>query len=151
MDCVVPESKRSRSNRVANAVQLRVLALTARRERVNDTYNDVLRKLLRLGGRTSQSKSEKAARPAGGKPWVVKDVEFPSGSRFRMKYKGTVYEARVVDGKLRDEQGRQFHSPSQAAIAISETNVNGWRLWECQLPGSAVWERIDDMRKRRTY
>ena len=114
-------------------------ALTARRTTESVTYNDVIRSLLGLNATSATT------RP--GAIWVYKDVAVPVGTRFRAHYKGQTHHGEieprglVVEGVLRS-------SPSDAAKAITNTNVNGWTFWECQLPGSSRWRAISSLRDR---
>lgn len=48
--------------------------------------------------------------------------------------------ALVVDGK-------PYDSPSAAAVAITGNAVNGWRFWECRLPGKSGWQLIGGLRR----
>lgn len=42
--------------------------------------------------------------------------------------------------------GSPVGSPSEAAHKITGTNVNGWRFWECRLPGETRWRVIEALR-----
>lgn len=110
--------------------------LTARRRSEEMTENDVLRALL---GLTKSSRETRGAVTAGGgAAWISKGVVFPHGTEFRATYKGQQYTAVVRDGALA-LNGKRFSSPSAAAISITGNPVNGWRFWECLLPGSTKW------------
>lgn len=121
-------------------------ALTTKRSKEQDGYNDVLRRLLNLG-EASVSKSTKQGK-AEGRPWVVKGVSFPHGTEFRFFHKGHQNLARVKEGMLVLENGEQHLSPSSAAKSITRTNINGWNAWECRLPGHPGWARMDSFRRR---
>lgn len=117
--------------------------ITVRRTNENITPNDVLRELFGLKPRQEPI----AQKIPSGKPWVAKGVVFPHGTEFRASHKGQMYYARVDDGYfvLND---KKFSSPSPAAIEVTGNSVNGWRFWECKLPGKPNWQSINILRKR---
>ena len=116
-------------------------ALTAQLESPSDSYNNVLRRILELPGR----EPVRVAPPEAGS-WQVGGVTFSHGTEFRGRRKGKTHSARVDDGALVYD-GRRFDSPSAAASAIAEHAVNGWKFWECHLPGRG-WTMIDSLRSR---
>lgn len=71
---------------------------------------------------------------------------FPEGTKFRATYKGRTYFAEVKNGQWLGEDGIARSSPSEAAGAISGTNVNGWRFWHVQMPGDPAWQRMDELK-----
>ena len=87
-----------------------------------------------------------AERKSALKPWVVKGATFPQGTEFRGKYKGYFYYAKVNGGAL-VLNGKEFLSPSAAAISITRNPVDGWFFWYCKLPGSSCWENVSEFRK----
>lgn len=115
-------------------------ALTLRRESEEVSYNDVLRDLLGLPGTNGVS----APAPQGG--CVFLGVHFPEGTQFQVTYKGRTYRARIEGGAWIGEDGAARTSPSEAAHAITKTNVNGWRFWKCRRPGDSVWRLMNDLR-----
>lgn len=119
--------------------------LTLRRATEDVSYNDVIRALLGLG----QAKVSKATGAASSKEedWVVLGVRFPAGTEFRKTYKGKTYTARVQKGAM-VLNGQVFSAPSPAAISITGSPTNGWRFWECKLPGSSTWQLIERLRKQ---
>lgn len=117
--------------------------LTALRKGEDDTYNEVIRRLLKLGKAKEDDSSS-----TGGTPWLVKGVSIPHGTEFRFSHKGTLHVGTANEGALQLSDGRRFSSPSAAAVAITDTNVNGWRAWECKLPGSSRWVQMDSLRQR---
>lgn|SRR5487761_376673 len=131
-------------------------ALTARRGDETVSYNDVLRTLLGLtqpaGGlrRLFGLVGSKSETPESGKgsttDWFYKGIRFPPGTSLRAKYKGQLHTARI------DRSGivvgsKRFATPSDAARAVTGTNVNGWRFWQCRLPGEVGWRRLDALRQ----
>lgn len=119
-------------------------ALTARLESPNDTYNEVLRRLLDLRQVPSAAKHVALT---DARSWVVGGATFPHGTEFRARYKGQTYSARVEDGALLYNSQR-FESPSPAAAAITKNSVNGWLFWECRLPGRSQWVSMKSLRSR---
>jgi len=118
--------------------------LTVRRTTEDVSHNDVIRELLGLGhGKASASKE--AAVPSQ-EDWVAKGVRFPEGTEFRANYKGKVHTARSEGGALA-LNGKQYDSPSAAAMAITSSPVNGWRFWECRLPNKSSWQLIESLRR----
>lgn len=116
--------------------------LTARRSSKEVTYNDVIRGLLGWHLEWEQWKAESPDGPRG-EPWVQKGVTFPHGTKFRATYKGRLYEAVVDDGALLMD-GKREKSTSGAARAVTGTSVDGWRFWECKMPGSDSWRPISE-------
>jgi hypothetical protein len=74
------------------------------------------------------------------------NIHFPEGARFRATYKGKTYLAEIKDRQWIGADGVTRSSPSDAASAISNTNVNGWRFWFVQMPGDPAWRRMDELR-----
>jgi hypothetical protein len=116
--------------------------ITVRRKHAGITPNDVLRDVFGLEPR-QDSLTQKAQ---SGKPWVVKGVVFPHGTEFRSSYKGQMYYARVDNGSLLLNE-KKFSSPSAAAMSITKNSINGWKFWECKLPGNHNWQIIIALRK----
>ena len=120
--------------------------LTARRASESVTENDVIRGLLGLNGVASQPISKPSPPEIGQLPWVSKGVSFPHTTEFRATYKGQQYTGVVENGAL-VVNGERFSSPSAAAVSITQNPVNGWRFWECLLPGTSRWKIIANLRK----
>lgn len=118
--------------------------LTVLRQTEDVTYNDVIRDLLGLSGVKEDTASYKSDLAAPSS-WVSKGVTFPSGTEFRGNYKGQTHIARVENGAL-VLNGQSFSSPSAAAVSITKGPINGWRFWECRLPGKTSWRLIDSLR-----
>lgn len=116
-------------------------ALTSRRATAQVTYNDVIRDLLGLPGDGARAAGPSRPDKPDKGAWMSKGVTFPAGTQFRARHKGRVYEAEVRDGAL-VYNGERFTSPSPAATAVTGTNVNGWKFWECRFPGSSSWVLI---------
>ena len=117
--------------------------LTVRRATEDVSYNDVIRELLGLGqGKDSTPK----AVASSAEDWVAKGVRFPAGTEFRTNYKGQAHTGRVEGGSL-VVKGKHFDSPSAAAVSITGSPVNGWRFWECKLPGKPSWQLMESLRR----
>lgn len=132
-------------------------ALTAKLEHEGDTYNEAIRRLLGLpasdasllpgefdlpGLPTAQGN---ALLGQVGGVWYS-NLFFPNGTAFRATYKGKTYRARIIDSQWVDEFGNLRTSPSDAASAISQTNVNGWRFWFVRRPHDEDWQRMDALK-----
>lgn len=74
------------------------------------------------------------------------NIHFPDGTKFRATYKGRTFLAEIKGNQWVGEDGVARSSPSDAASAISHTNVNGWRFWFVQMPGDPSWRRMDELR-----
>ena len=125
-------------------------AVFSRRANESVTENDVLRELLGLGCKKETSQQQpQASQPIPSETredWVVKGVCFPAGTEFRSTYKGQPYTGKVQVGAL-VVNGKRYESPSSAAVAITGSAVNGWRFWECKLPGRSTWQLIESLRR----
>ena len=147
--------------------------LTALRESESDSYNAVIRRLLKLAPTEESAALARAIRsyaknrghtglfdapgtlaapipnplsliPPGG-AWFD-GIHFPDGTLFRATYKGATHHASINDGRWVSEEGIVRNSPSQAANAISQTNVNGWKFWHALIPGGPQWKRLDEFK-----
>ncbi|MBL8527774.1 MAG: DUF2924 domain-containing protein [Burkholderiales bacterium] len=118
--------------------------LTVRRTTEDISYNDVIREL--LGLKQPKATGSPPPAPGGQDDWVTKGVRFPVGTEFRATYKGQTHTARVEAGGLA-LNGSRYDSPSAAAVAITSNAVNGWRFWECRLPGKSTWQSIESLRR----
>lgn len=141
-------------------------ALTAMRTCEADSYNHVLRRLLNLPEATargmpeikanSQNSTSGTRKTVGGLAELLASalaegvlyngVFFPEGTCFRGNYKGRTFTAAIKDGHWVGEDGVVRTSPSDAASAISGTNVNGWRFWHAMRPGDSRWSRLDELK-----
>ena len=121
--------------------------LTARRPSESVTENDVIRDLLGLRKAAPATQERPKSVETGRFPWVCKGVSFPHGTKFRATYKGQLYTGEVENGAL-VVNGERFTSPSAAAVSITGNPVNGWRFWECLLPGTNRWKLIANLRKK---
>ena len=130
--------------------------LTARLENEQDTYNEVVRRLLSLPATEVDARLGEIDAP--GLPDVINglggqlggvwfsNVFFPDGTQFRATYKGRTFRGWIKNSQWIDELGRIRTSPSDAASAISNTNVNGWRFWFARRPADEDWSRLDSLK-----
>ncbi|MDT3680807.1 MAG: DUF2924 domain-containing protein [Burkholderiaceae bacterium] len=117
--------------------------LTVRRATEDVTYNDVVREL--LGMSRAEPSMAPAANGVQSEAWVTKGVRIPVGTEFRAIHKGQTYLGRGERDGL-SVNGDVYPSLSAAAVAITKTSVNGWRFWECRLPGSSSWRSAESLR-----
>ena len=132
-------------------------SLTVMRRDEDDSYNDVIRRLLQLpdkdisGNLNNKLESGKpgSTRGLGGESRGVyfSNIFFPNGTKFRANYKGRTFHARIENEIWTDGDGTQRKSPSEAASAISGTSVNGWKFWHVKRPNDDDWARLDDLRR----
>ncbi len=118
--------------------------LTVRRATEDVSYNDVIRELLGLD--KVKPSSATVASTSTSQDWVIKGVRIPGGTEFRSNYKGQIYPAHIEVGALVCN-GKRYDSPSAAAVAVTGSPVNGWRFWECRLPGKSSWQLLDSLRR----
>src|SRR6516225_526646 len=91
--------------------------LTSRRATESVTYNDVIRKLLKLGEPEAPARNGRA--PSGA---TFKGVFFPDGTQFLAPYKGRTYTASIKSGAWVSADGKTHTSPSDAAVSITGKN-----------------------------
>lgn len=137
-------------------------SLTALRRDEVDSENDVIRRLLRLADSIASDEDARdkvtparkslvlnallGATHAKDGAWIG-NVFFPNGTRFRATYKGQTFHAEIKNDVWVGEDNVVRQSPSEAAGAISGTNVNGWRFWYGLRPQDDDWSRLDEFRK----
>lgn len=116
--------------------------LTARRASETTTYNDVIRELLGMDAEPEPANAGEAS--SGG--LEMKGVFLPNGTQLRVTYKGRTYSAEIKDGAWIGSDGKQRSTPSEAACAITDTNVNGWRFWKVKRPSDTSWKILNSLR-----
>lgn len=131
-------------------------ALTAELENESDSYNEVIRRLLKLPASEASPLlgeidfpgfPDALSLPSGQINGVwFSNVFFPDGTVFRATYKGKTHRAQIRNSQWVDEFGIARTSPSDAANAISRTNVNGWRFWFARRPYDEDWVRMDALK-----
>lgn len=135
-------------------------ALTVRRRSESHTYNEVIRELLdidegkavhdpspllQVGLDISNSLSQIGTGQSSG--ISLRGIFLPNGTLLRATHKGTSYRAQIQSGKWINEEGKSFGSPSAAASAITNNNVNGWRFWQAKRPSDTEWRNLDMLPK----
>ena len=86
--------------------------------------------------------------PIDGLPWIIDGLAFPKGTEFRGKYKGYFYYGKVSGGALM-MNGKEFLSPSAAAMTITRSSVDGWLFWDCKPPGASSWINIHTLKQMK--
>ena len=122
-------------------------ALTVMRPDELTTYNDVLRRLLEIDG-SSQNSSALMQASHGNGGCNFRGVFLPNGTQLHATYKGKTYLAGISDGFWIGQDGKRRNSPSDAACAITKTNVNGWRFWKAKRPGDGEARLLEEFRSR---
>jgi hypothetical protein len=124
----------------------------------SDSFNEVIRRLLGLPASQIELPLGQAENPGlpisaqmgllGHQPGGVwySNVFFPDGTLFRATYKGKTHQAQILNSQWIDEFGNFRTSPSHAASAISNNNVNGWRFWFVRRPVDDDWQRMDALK-----
>jgi hypothetical protein len=135
-------------------------ALTAQLEE-GQTYDDLLQQLLGLDSIVEPEVNELHPRNAlaavdeemkrllhersGKEGFFSRGLWLPNGTELRARYKHQEYRARIASNTWIDADGSRHTSPSAAATAITDTNVNGLRFWEARRPGDTSWRRLDQL------
>lgn len=130
--------------------------LTERLLSDKEDYNEVIRRLLGLPASESTllpgevdapglPVSAGVLAPQDGGVWFS-NIYLPNGTLFRATYKGKTHRAWINNSQWIDEFGNIRTSPSDAAKAISGTNVNGWRFWFVRRPQDEDWQRMDALK-----
>ena len=129
-----------------------------------DLYTELLEKALEMNYRTPadvirfllhQRKSEIAASDSSSnsinQQLVTRGGPLPNGIKLRAAYKGRTFSAIVERGAIVTE-GKQFRSPSAAAIYIAKLqgtpnpSINGWKFWEYFDSSANHWKILENLR-----
>ena len=113
--------------------------LTQKRRSEKMTYNDVLREILGLSEKTRAQATEHP------QYWGCRGGHILIGTRLRASYQGKTHEAAVTKRGIEYAEKR-YGSPSEAAHAVTLTNVNGWRFWQAMTPGATKWVELSRLR-----
>lgn len=117
--------------------------LTYQRKSEADSYNNVIRRLLKKPDEQSDARSLGPKRP-----YVTEGVSFPAGTEFRLKHKGVFYYGKIEDGML-VVGTKRFTSVSAAGRSVTGTSMNGWIHWWCKRPGDDTYIPIARLREQR--
>jgi hypothetical protein len=83
---------------------------------------------------------------ADRQPLTWKEISVPAGSEVRMTYGGMVHFARVMRGRVHDDDGD--FTPSQWAAKVAGHARNAWRDVWFKRPGATHWELAELLRRR---
>ena len=127
-------------------------SLTALLQDENDTYDAVIKRLLRDSPEPAlesitNSNVARAVEPIGA---FFKDVFLPDGTELRATHKGKTHFAKISGSEWIDAAtGQTRSSPSQAAYFITNNHVNGWLFWLVKRPGDDVWHSLNALRSHQ--
>lgn len=113
-------------------------ALTARLENEQDTYNDVIRRLLDLKKQVTPTETSQAS-------WFGYGVSLPVGTQLRTNYKKTE-RLGIVRANGLEVEGELYPSLSAAAIGVVGQNTNGWTFWKYHDVATRSWKPMMALR-----
>jgi hypothetical protein len=122
------------------------------RQSFSESPNAVLRRLLKIAPEKSSPVQQKP-KSSSGSSWHRDGVELPHETKLRMYYNNNLSEGVVMNG-VWIVNGKAFTTPSEAATTLGitkqgkQTNLNGWNLWEAQLPGANEWMTLAALREK---
>jgi len=118
--------------------------------------NEKVRLLIRVAKQTNNDSDRKALLELADD--LLAEEETSSGTddservRFPIpifrRYKGQLYEGRLLKGWRVQHNGKVYNTPSAAAVFISGHPENGWRMWKYYDETSNREEPVDRLRKR---
>lgn len=114
--------------------------LTALRHNEQDSYDAVLRRQLKLPDKANGTHSD---RPIP--KYACRGGAISVGTKLRKRYKGNLYEAEVTERGIK-YSGKYYSTPSEAAVAVTHQNTNGWLFWNALPPGQARWKNLSSLR-----
>ncbi|MCP2018974.1 MAG: hypothetical protein OSA41_14770 [Erythrobacter sp.] len=140
-------------------VSLDVFKLLTSRLEEGQTHDDVIRDLLELDSIVEPENPTEhplmtmadhmtRSMQAKSNGFLSRNLWLPDGTELRARYKQKAYLAHIVDGEWVNPDGEVMSSPSAAASAITDTNVNGLRFWEAKRPTDRGWCRLDRLAER---
>lgn len=121
-------------------------AIEAERLDFEETQNEILRRILKLGSFPEAQDVE----PKKG-AWTGNGVTLPEGTKLRMDYNGVRYSGEIRRNKWFVENSF-YQSPSGAASSIAKTksgkspSLDGWRYWYIKRPNDDRWRPIEWLR-----
>jgi SeqA protein N-terminal domain len=122
------------------------------RQAFEESPNDVLRRLLEIGGLPDAPPNVAPPQGLVGKAWFGKGVELPHGTQLRMDYNGKVHTG-LIDNGIWKVEGTESGSPSDAAGSVARTkdggkpSLNGWNYWQVKRPTDRTWRPLGGLRK----
>lgn len=124
------------------------------RSSFSESANDVLRRLLGIGGAPSTAVPAQPA-PVGngvaGASWRGRDVTLPHGTQTKMSYNGRETLGSIQDGNWIVD-GKKFGNPSPAASSAGitkagkKTQLDGWKYWSVKRPGDSTFVPLSTLR-----
>ena len=108
----------------------------------DEDYSHILKRLLSINS-VSQEVS-KGDIKSSGLYW--KGILFKDGLKLRGFYKGSLLEAVVKNGKIKNNN-KEYTSPSAAAFGATGMNMNGWTFWEYFDEKKNKWISISKLKK----
>lgn len=76
-----------------------------------------------------------------------KDTLLKNGLVLRKKFKGKLHYAKIENNQI-VINNKSFHSPSAAAVELTNTSQNGWIFWEYFDEEKSTWKILDNLRKK---
>jgi hypothetical protein len=115
--------------------------IESERRSFSETSGQILRRLLKL-----EPKETNISRSLSNDGLDIGDGVFlPNGTSLRKRYRGTLYEVSVENGKIL-YKGKGYTSASGAAVAVTGSSVNGWIFWESKRPDDIDYRLLNDIR-----
>lgn len=87
--------------------------------------------------------------PAGSGFLYSRGGRIPNGTKLRARHLSREYQAEVKGGRVWVGD-RPYDSPSNAAVALTKTSVNGWKFWEYLDEQSGKWFPLLKLRSKKS-
>ncbi len=116
-----------------------------------ETQNEILKRILK-----NKNTTEDVFMPIGVENRIMnisnnglfwKDTLLKNGLLLRKKFKGKLHYAKIENNQI-VINNKSFHSPSAAAVELTNTSQNGWIFWEYFDEEKNTWEILDNLRKK---
>ena len=75
----------------------------------------------------------------------LRNLDLPTGTALRMVDGDELHRAEVI-GDWIQVGGRQFDTPSAAAIYCTGRSLNGWDVWLAKRPSDTAWTPLSWLR-----
>lgn len=121
------------------------------RQSFSETHNDILHRLLMNLTDLYAVKDAFSQPTVSG--WESKQVFFPDNTKLKMTYNGKTVHGIIDNGNFMVEH-QKFNSFSAAANAFARNklgqsvNLNGWNVFQAQLPGTNKWIPVSQLYKQ---